>query len=383
MMSVAVTFAHTGEIANPYMKLSTGPTAHVGPIYPMLIGYLYRVLGDGDTAEMAKQVLGCTISSGRSFLLVVLALALGLSEWTALCAGVISALYIGAYETELKGDWEGPLAANVLIFLILWGHRISWRRVPRGREGFLYGLSWGVALLIAPSLLPVALSLTLAAFLSGLIGGRPAARRSLTLALVWFAAGCALSLSPWIIRNYRVLGGFVWGRDNLGLELSVSNGPYAKWSDSRNDVRMHMVHPSRSLPAAEKVLAQGELAFNRDRKQEAIEWIRRNPGEFATLTVQRTFYFWFPPGRNLTHEFALGGFTLFAFAGLWFLWRQSLPAGVIVALLWASYPLIYCVIQWSSRYRQPIEWSLALCAGTALSVIFPATRPRRPSSRSG
>jgi hypothetical protein len=375
MMSVAATFADTGEIADPYMELPTGPTAHVGPIYPMLIGYVYRVLGDGDTGEMAKQILSCTISSGRSFLLVVLALALGLSEWTALCAGLISAVYIGAYETELKGDWEGPLAANVLIFLILWGYRISWRRVPRAREGFLYGLSWGVALLIAPSLLPVGAGLTLAAFLSGWIGAQPAARRAFTLALVCSAAGCALSLSPWIVRNYLVLGGFVWGRDNFGLELSVSNGPSAQWSDSLNGVRMHMVHPSRSRQAAEKVLAQGELAFNRDRKLEAVQWIQRNPGEFARLTVQRTFYFWFPPGRNLAHEFALGGFTLLAFGGLWFLWRQSLPAGVIVAVLWASYPLIYCLIQWSSRYRQPIEWSLALCAGAALSAIFPRHAP--------
>jgi hypothetical protein len=367
MMSVASTFARTGQIANPYMALPTGPTAHVGPIYPMLIGYVYRALGEGETGETAKQILGCVISSGRSFLVVLLAVALGLGEGTALWAGLISALYIGAFETELKGDWEGPLAADALILLILWGYRRVWQRKAGVPESVLYGAGWGLALLIAPSLAVIGVGLAVLAFFAT----RPAAWRTMAMTLLCAATGCGLALSPWIIRNHRELGGFVWGRDNFGLELSVSNGPRASWTDSRNAERMHMMHPSRSLPAAEKLLAQGEIAFNRDRKQEAMEWIRQNPREFAKLTMLHTVHFWFPPGRNLPHGLILGGFTLLAFAGLWCLWRQSAAAGAIVTVLWIVYPLIYYVIQWSSRYRQPLEWSFALCAGAAVSTIVP------------
>jgi hypothetical protein len=358
MDSVALTFARTGEIGNAYMALPTGPTAHTAPLYPMLVGSIYRVFGDGETGERIKQILSSINSSLRSPLLVLLALALGLGPDVALAAGVVSALYIGAFETELKGDWEGPLAANVLILLVLWGHRLMHQRVPSAAEGLIYGVAWGVALLISPSLLPVAVGF---AVLAVWMRVHRAPRRT-AIAVVFFATGCGLALTPWIVRNYIALGGFVWGRDNFGLELSVSNGPGAHWSNPQNRPRIFSMHPSRYLPAAERLRVQGELAFNRDRQREAIDWIRNNPLRFARLTALRTIHFWFPFGRNVAHSAALVIFGLMAFAGLRILYRDSAPAFAIVAVVWGTYPLVYYIIQWSSRYRQPIDWSLILCA---------------------
>src|SRR6266702_7889778 len=107
MNSVATTFARTGQIANAYMAMPTGPTAHVAPLYPMFIGTIYRVFGEGPTGETIKQVLASCVSGARAALLVLLALAFGLSIGHAWAAGLASAIYIGAFETELKGDWEG------------------------------------------------------------------------------------------------------------------------------------------------------------------------------------------------------------------------------------------------------------------------------------
>src|SRR4051812_32148415 len=143
MASVGVTFAHTGQIANAYMALPTGPTAHVAPLYPMMIGVVYRVFGDGATGETVKEILACCVSSARAALLVLLVLAFGLATGNAWAAGLISAIYIGAFETELKGDWEGPMAANVLILLVLWGYRLVWRQVPGPLAAVCYGLAWG------------------------------------------------------------------------------------------------------------------------------------------------------------------------------------------------------------------------------------------------
>jgi hypothetical protein len=370
MASAAVSFARTGQIANAYMAMPTGPTAHVAPLYPMLIGVVYRIFGDGDTGETVKQVLASCISSARAPLLVLLALGLGLGEGVALSAGLISAAFIGAFETELKGDWEGPLAADALILLVLWGYRLAWRRVPRPLESLCYGLAWGVALLISPSLMPVGAGL---AILAAFSAARKAPRAS-AAALACFGLGCMLSLSPWIIRNYIQLGGFVWGRDNFGLELSLSNGPGAHWSNPQNRPRIFSMHPSRYRPAAERLRAQGELAFNEDRKREAFEWIRSHPRQFAWLTAQRTIHFWFPSGRNRAHALLLAGLTLLAFAGLGILWQHGSPAFPIIAVIWLAYPLLYYIIQWSSRYRQPIDWSLILCAGVAVYEGYRWTR---------
>jgi hypothetical protein len=120
----------------------------------------------------------------------------------------------------------------------------------------------------------------------------------------------------------------------------------------------------------------GELAFNEERKQEAVRWIKDNPGEFARLTFQRALHFWFPAGRNAAHGAVLALLTLMAWAGLAILWRGGNAAFPIVAAVWLTYPLTYYVIQWSSRYRLPIDWSLLLCAGVALHTAW-RRLPRR------
>src|SRR3954452_19218713 len=63
MGSVAVTWAHTGQIANAYMAMPTGPTAHVAPGYPILVGLVFRVFGDGRAGETVKQYLACIVSA--------------------------------------------------------------------------------------------------------------------------------------------------------------------------------------------------------------------------------------------------------------------------------------------------------------------------------
>jgi hypothetical protein len=366
MISVASTFARTGTIANAYMAMPTGPTAHVAPLYPILVGTVFRIFGDGDAGENVRQSLACAVSAARAGLLVLLALAFGLGEGAALSAGLLGVLYIGAFDTELKGDWEGPLAGDLLLILVLWGCRILRQRTPRPVEAVCYGLLWGAALLVAPALMPVGVALAALAFAGRYQKDAPGILR----ALACWAAGTVLVLSPWIVRNYYTLGGFVWGRDNFGLELSVSNGPGAHWSNPLNRPRIFSMHPSRYRPATERLATMGELAFNRERQEEALAWIRQNPGEFSRLTLQRAIHFWFPSGRNKAHQAALALFTLLAFAGFFLLIRYGGPGYWIVAAVWLSYPLTYYVIQWSSRYRLPIDWSLILCAALPLYDVW-------------
>lgn len=359
MISTAKAYARTGAIANPYMSMPTGPTAHVAPLYPILVGTIYRIFGFGPTGDALRQVFACAVSSARAGLLVLLLIALGLGEANALAAGLLGAVYIGAFDTELKGDWEGPFAGALLLLLVLWGYRMVSQRAPAARDALIYGLVWGAALLVAPALLPVQIGLLLLAFYW---------RRG-TVALAFCALGTLLALSPWIVRNYRVLGGFVWGRDNIGLELSLSNGPGANWSNPGNRPRIFSMHPSRYRPAAERLVSIGELAFHEERKQEAIRWIKDNPGEFARLTFQRALHFWFPPGRSAAHQAVQAVFTILAWAGFAILWRRGNRAWAIIAVIWLTYPLMYYMIQWSSRYRLPIDWTLILCASVPLAMM--------------
>jgi hypothetical protein len=122
--------------------------------------------------------------------------------------------------------------------------------------------------------------------------------------------------------------------------------------------------------------------FNADRKRDAMEWISTHRAEFLGLTWQRIVHFWFPTGRNSIHQGALALFTLLAFTGLALLARMQSPAFWFAAVIWMTYPLTYYIIQWSSRYRQPMDWSLILAAGVAIqaAAVWLRDRWQRPGN---
>lgn len=84
MERVAASFGATGELANPYMT-PTGPTAHLLPLYPILLGTLYRLFGTGTEGQIAQHVWGCLLAL-RCGLIFPLALYLKADRTTAMIA---------------------------------------------------------------------------------------------------------------------------------------------------------------------------------------------------------------------------------------------------------------------------------------------------------
>ena len=54
---LARSLAETGQFANPFVPLDTGPSAHTAPVLPALLALLMRVFGDGVTG-MGPEVKG-------------------------------------------------------------------------------------------------------------------------------------------------------------------------------------------------------------------------------------------------------------------------------------------------------------------------------------
>jgi hypothetical protein len=72
--------------------------------------------------------------------------------------------------------------------------------------------------------------------------------------------------------------------------------------------------------------------------------------------------------------------TLLALAGWLRLRTLATPAAqwTAVVLLW--FPIVYYVVNWSSRYRMPMEWVLVLLAGVAVAGIYDRfLAPRAPT----
>lgn len=366
MVRAGIDFARNGEIGNPF-AIPTGPTATVTPVYPMFLGLIFRVFGTGVGAEIVKCVLTSAVSAVRCALMPFLALRVGLSFRTGLIAGGMSIFYIGALQTEIKGDWAEAYGAVVLVGWFLAAIQVSTDARLGLRRAAVFGLFCGLSLLLMPNFVVIVAG--------GLIvGGFQFLRKCPRQYLLWVGVmvlTAAVVISPWLARNSIRLGSPVWLKDNLGLMMLLSNAPGASWEiDGCNDL-IDQRSPVRNANEARKLKRIGEVPFYQAMMKESLQGIRSNPRRFAELTALRSFHFWFPlMKRNAIHVAAEWALTLTAFVGLYFLYTKSRAAALLISSMWLLYPIVYYVVMWSSRYRYPINWTLILTASITVGAIL-------------
>jgi hypothetical protein len=374
MTKIAYSVAETGQFADPY-AIPTGPTAHTMPLYPLFQALIFKLFGTGLGGEAVKVLSACAACGLRPVLILFAARALRLSAAAGLIAAAVSVFHIGALQTEIRGGWDQPWLALGLIGL-------TWRTVVIWQEGHWktgipwgYGLAWGLAVLAYASFLP--LLLTWLAF-GAFAHDRRFTRQYLTAGAVVLGLTAA-ALLPWTWRNYRTFGAPVATRSNFGLELWYSNHPEARYDMSANLLRIP--HPSLSPGEARKVAELGELAYNTLRRKQALEWIGANPAQFATLTLHRGVAWWFPPAPPLPRRVLNAVFTVAAFIGLALVWRTDRVTGAVFLATWLSFPLLYYFLQWTSRYRVPMEWQMVIAASVSIHAVWTLLDRRPPRGR--
>src|SRR5579864_6324353 len=242
---VAQSLALHGSFADPYLH-PTGPTAHVAPAVPLLLGLVYAIFGVGWQGELVKRFLGALACSIQYALLPRVAVAVRIPRLTGAIAGLLAALipYKGFMETT-DSPWEQPYGALALVLLFL--HTVkAWQQPPpegstlsRDRKGaVLRGCLWGLATLISPMIGLVFAAVVLYELFAL---GR---RAHLAAVLLAFAA----IQSPWIARNWIQLHGLVLSRSNFGIEFRLSNAPdsSALMEDNVSHGLLDRYHPAHS-----------------------------------------------------------------------------------------------------------------------------------------
>ena len=225
--------------------------------------------------------------------------------------------------------------------------------------GLCHGLLIGLACLFNPVVAAVAAGLGIYAFLRFPAGRRNIAVHYATAAAVTFAC-----LLPWGLYNYSRMDRFVLTRGNLPLEMSLSFHPKAEpllktaWT-----VPGAYPHPSADPSASERVRQLGEAAFMEERKQQAVAFIKENPGRVARLVAQRFFYFWFPDNGRLTQNAGFWLLTLAALAGLGVLIRRRESALPVFGVILTFYPMVYYLQMADTQYRLTIYWVFLLLSG--------------------
>ena len=304
-----------------------GPTSQQAPFYPVLLAAAYRAFGVAKPAAiLAVQLLQCVVGTGLVLAVVWLAWSL-LAEWPVV--GWIAGLGAAIYPPHVYMVTHLQVvvwATTLLTLLLVVAVSPRWRATWSGAA--LIGLLAAALLLVEPIL---SLSLPIVALVFWLAEGQcsrhtPCAvqngtrRVPTTLALgrlALMAGVAAVVIAPWIVRNWRVHGEFVFIKSSFGYAFWQGNNP-ASGAPTRyprprpnNALRNHdgtlagidqamwearhetiyiddlLLKPGGYRP----FLGLSEPQRSRLLGRQAWEFIRGNPAAYGRLCLVRLRYF--------------------------------------------------------------------------------------------
>lgn len=354
----------------------TGPTAWVGPLYPLLLAGIFRIFGVF-TLLSAWTVLAinCFFSALTTRTTYEIA-ARSLDRRVALWAAWIWALYPAAMQYAVRWVWEMTLSTWLFTFLIVLSLRM--RNIGRPetteetrtvRRWLLFGFMWGLLALSNPSLLiflPVHGVWTM-------LGAKDLRRQALsaTASALLFL----LCVAPWAVRNAMVFHRFIPMRANFGAELYLGNGPGAR------GFLMEYDHPFQDPGQLRLYQQMGEVAYSGMRGRLAWAQVHAHPQLFARNCLKRVYFFWTSvphPSDDAWYVEAgrVANFSFLSLAGLMGLalaLKRRVPAAGLYAWAFFLVPLVYYFVTVHARFRHPLEPLIAV-----LGVYLFQSAEKRP-----
>jgi hypothetical protein len=369
------TLARTHVLGNIF-KVPTGPTALCPPAYPFLLSIIYTLFPNEIQGQLVQEILCAAVAALQFALLPRFAFGCGLPIAAGLFAALLGALVPAKLWLETKGSGESAYSALLLLLLSL--ITISWWRAKRLSflSGAGLGLLWGFTFHFAPSFLPVLLSFLV---VGGCLARTSWLRQYLRSASL-VASVALIATIPWNLRNYQQLGGIVFFRSNLGLELSIAHNDAAgvAMSDNYDAPGANPLHPFNRVDEALKLKTLGELEYNRQKLTTALTWIMSHSARVTSLTARRFLYFWAPPGNTLIKTLVTALVTILAFLGWYKVYRVSPLAGSLILSIWIAYPLPYYLVHGDPRYSYVIRWTLLFTSVFGLSFLLPVLKRKLP-----
>jgi 4-amino-4-deoxy-L-arabinose transferase-like glycosyltransferase len=327
----------------------TGPTAWEPPLYPYLIAGVFQVFGIYSRASAFVLLTINSVFSALTCVPIFLIAKRIFSEKVAVGSAWAWALLPNVMFWCTRWVWETSLSALLLA-------AIFWLALTlEDRDGWLpwvqFGALWGVTALNSTSLLSFLPAAGLWAWYRRAQRGRKSIGGVVLASVVFIAC-----IMPWLVRNERTFGKFIFIRDNFGSELRLGNG------NGADGTWMEYLHPTQDVYAMRQYQSMGELAYIAMRKREAVDYIKADYARFAGLCLKRVIYFWAGPPKatqpwwmnDLKNSLFLASSVLM-FWGLGRALRQRRPDAALLFWLILFVPVVYYVVFPSPRYRVPIE----------------------------
>lgn len=350
----AVNLLEQGTYAN-----NMGERATRTPGYPLFLAAIYKIFGPSVRAVQAAQAL---LGAGVCVFILFIT-ARWLPPGWALASGMLAAFYYDLYSIVPLILSEGLDIFLLSIFFCAW--------LQRGKKIWFSGaagLVLGLACLVRSEILPIAPLLTGFISISGPENGdspglAPAewfkkARWRWERSLA-FLAMFLLVLSPWVLRNKKVLGAWVPTSTRAGWQF------YSGLSDSR----YRRFEPPRQL----RVEGLGELELDKTYMQAGVEVYQKVPVKLLfkswTYNIAVLFYPFLPE-----YDFSMVFLMPFLAWGAW-AWRKNPETWIFTAFLLYLVALFSVMGAANARYRQLFAPALIPLACLGLYDLARRWRP--------
>ena len=375
--------------ANPFDGVS-GSTAWLPPLYPLLMAAAFKMFGVYTRgAALALMVVDSALSAAIVPAVYEIAArcfdARGIARRASTMASPVAvwsawvwAVYPAALQYAVHWIWEMSLTACLFSWTIVVALRLRgvWEEHERAQgsgprdqsaRGWLLwlwmGLLWGLIALSNASLL-----LCLPAMMVWVAW--PDVRRlrvtKLTIAgAVLTCVAFAAVLTPWVLRNERVLHAPVLTRDNFGVELyesTLERNDGFPWGTT--------VPLWPGDPEFKEFVRVGELQFAKTRGVQAEARIRERPLRTAKWTLDRFLFFWdgtpHPVERHPSQEYlrqlSYCFLSVCGLLGLMLMLRRRMEGAGLFAAIFVLLPLPYYLVTVQPRFRHPLEPLIAVMA---------------------
>jgi len=353
MGRVARSIALGQGFSNPY-EGNTGPTAWEPPLYPYLMGGVFKLFGIYTRTSawvlLSVNSLFATLTCIPIYLIAGKTFGERVARWSAIAWALCPYIWYWS----IHWIWDTTLTPFVLACIFLLA--LELREWPGWQGWALFGALYGIGALANPTMLAFLPFCGLWIWRKRYRNGLPSFGGVVISSLVFFAA-----ISPWVIRNYEVFGRFVFLRDDFGLQFRLGN-----WKGA-DGMLMAYLQPNLNRGELEKFQSTGEVAYAEGCKREAFEWVGENPARFVVISLKRFFYYWngVPRPTNSTApvDFRTSAFLATSVLALWGMGRalrKKVPGAWLFAGLIVTYPAVYYFVYPHARYRHPIEPELTI-----------------------
>src|SRR5580704_809249 len=359
--------------SNPYGG-NSGPSAWEPPLYPYLIGGVFKIFGVYTYASawvlLSINSLFAALTTIPVFLIAHRSFGARVGVWSA------RAWALNPYVWYWSIHWIWDTTFTPLILALIFWVSLEMEQWPGWRGWMLFGILWGVGALANPAMLAFLPFCGFWIWWRRSRRGLPSLGGVVLSSVVFF-----LVLSPWLVRNYEVFGRFVFIRDDFGLQFRLGNNQFS------DGMLFASLQPNLNPSEFDRFRQMGEIAYEADCRRVAFDWIREHPQRFLVISLKRFFYYWngVPRPTDSTAPWDFRS-SLFLASSVLVIWgavralRQRWPGAWLFAGLIATYPTVYYFVFPHARYRHPIEPELFILGVFLLSEVRGRTARRTIAS---